>query len=140
MATTMTETAPTAATNNTGIRLTEDGRRIWVEGNTYPAKDAIKGAGGHWDADRKCWWIGAGNRAALEAALATVRPTTPGTCAKCGASVDPRYTLCLRCKPAPSRCRQCGAKPGPRGWPRIYKSGICSDCYQGDREEREMGY
>jgi hypothetical protein len=21
------------------------------------------------------------------------------------------------------------ARPGPRGWPRIYRSGICSDCY-----------
>jgi hypothetical protein len=38
------------------------------------------------------------------------------------------------------KCKQCGASPNARGWPRIYRNGICSDCYRDEAEEREMGY
>lgn len=35
------------------------GTRVYVTGNTYAVKSALKDAGCHWDGDRKQWWIGA---------------------------------------------------------------------------------
>ena len=52
-----------------GIELKKEGRRVYVVGNTFPIKSAIKDAGGHWDADRKAWWIGAGKVAEIEKAI-----------------------------------------------------------------------
>jgi hypothetical protein len=118
-----------------GITLQREGSRVYVAGNTYPVKDAIKAAGGHWDGDRKQWWVGAAKQPDLEKSLATVKPPTPGKCRKCGKDCDPKYETCYGCKPAPAQCRQCGARPGPRGWPRIYKNGICSDCYRDRYDE-----
>ncbi len=40
------------------VKLQYEGRRIYFVGNTYPIKDKIKSMGGHWDSDRKMWWIG----------------------------------------------------------------------------------
>jgi len=34
------------------------GARVYVTGNTYAVKDALKSAGCHWDGDRRQWWIG----------------------------------------------------------------------------------
>lgn len=100
------------------------GARVYVLGQTFAIKDTIKSVGGHWDADRKAWWIGATKRADLEAAIATAKPAKPA---------EPSSYR-------PSKCKQCGRRPDRRGWPRIYKSGICSDCYRDEREEAEMGY
>ena len=99
------------------------GVRVYVLGQTFAMKDAIKSAGGHWDADRKAWWVGAAKRAELEAAIASAKPAEQSS-----------YR--------PSKCKQCGRRAGEngRGWPRIYRSGICSDCYRDEREEAEMGY
>ncbi len=41
-----------------GISLDVQNSRIYLRGNTYPAKDKIKAAGGHWDADERAWWVG----------------------------------------------------------------------------------
>ena len=117
-----------------------------VTGNTYPVKDQIKALGGKWDKDGKCWLVPEEKAAQAQALVSTgAAPKAghvDGKCDKCGCAIDPKYTLCLKCKPAfrHTHCKQCGARPGPRGWPRIYRNGICSDCYQSDREEREMGY
>ncbi len=111
-----------------------------VIGNTYPVKDAIRELGGKWNADEKCWMVPSDKLQQAQALVVAQPAPKPGVCSKCGASCKPPFTLCLKCKPAPARCRQCGARPGPRGWPRIYRNGICSDCYQSDREEAEMGY
>lgn len=51
------------------IELKEEGVRVYVLGNTFPIKDAIKSAGGHWDGDRKAWWIGKKKKAELEAKI-----------------------------------------------------------------------
>jgi len=40
------------------ITVERVGRRSYLTGNTYPVKDAIRNAGGHWDAERKAWWLG----------------------------------------------------------------------------------
>lgn len=42
----------------TDITLQSTGTRIYVVGNTYGIKDAIKAAGGHWDGERRAWWVG----------------------------------------------------------------------------------
>lgn len=53
------------------ITLVESGRRIEIVGDTYAVRDRIRAAGGHWDADRKVWWIGAGKRAAVESLVSS---------------------------------------------------------------------
>ena len=40
------------------ITLERTGSRIYLVGNTFPIKDQIKSIGGHWDGDRKAWWVG----------------------------------------------------------------------------------
>lgn len=117
-----TDCSATAATPAQPASITVSyetvGARVYVLGQTFAIKDTIKSVGGHWDADRKAWWIGATKRADLEVAIATAKPADPSS-----------YR--------PSKCKQCGRRPDRRGWPRIYMSGICSDCY---REKAEMGY
>lgn len=113
--------APASATSAPAVTYETVGARVYVLGQTYPIRDAIRAAGGHWDAERKAWWIGTAKRAELEAAIASAKPATADT-----------YR--------PSQCKQCGRRPDRRGWPRIYRSGICSDCYRDEREEAEMGY
>lgn len=98
------------------VTLETVGTRVYVRGNSYPIKGAIKSVGGHWDGDEKAWWVGATKRDDLEAAIASAKPEERGA-----------YR--------PSRCKQCGARPGPRGWPRIYRNGICSDCYRDDCDD-----
>ena len=113
-----------------------------ISGNTYPVKDAIKALGGKWDSDKKAWMVPDDKAEAARklVAGAPVETKTPGKCSKCGKPCKAPYTLCWECKPAPSKCKQCGATPDRRGWPRIYRNGVCSDCYRDEREEREMGY
>jgi hypothetical protein len=57
------------------IKLIAEGRRIYLSGNTFPIKEKIKAAGGHWDGDRKMWWVGSQARAEFEA-IAASAPTT----------------------------------------------------------------
>lgn len=40
------------------ITLDIQSSRVYLRGNTFAAKDQIKAAGGHWDADARAWWIG----------------------------------------------------------------------------------
>jgi hypothetical protein len=47
------------------------GTRIYVLGDTYPIRDRLRGAGAHWDGQRRAWWIGAAKRAAIEALVAS---------------------------------------------------------------------
>lgn len=41
------------------ITMQRDGSRVYLVGDTYAAKDRIKAIGGHWDGDRRAWWVGA---------------------------------------------------------------------------------
>lgn len=56
------------------VTVTREGRRSYLSGDTYPLKDAIKTAGGHWDADRRAWWIGDEAKAQALAAKAAAAP------------------------------------------------------------------
>lgn len=40
------------------VTIEKQGRRIYLIGNTFPLKDRIKAMGGHWDGDRRAWWVG----------------------------------------------------------------------------------
>jgi hypothetical protein len=42
------------------ITLQTEARRIYFVGDTFAIKDKIKSLGGHWDGDRRAWWIGSG--------------------------------------------------------------------------------
>lgn len=54
------------------IKLSHEGRRIYILGNTYPIKESIKSAGGNWDGDRKAWWVGSSKKEAIEKAVANM--------------------------------------------------------------------
>lgn len=94
---------------------------VAVTGNTYPVKDKLKELGAKWDKDNKQWLVPEDKKAEAEKLVSE-------------ASKAPQEK-----KPfVHHRCKQCGAAASR--YNRIYRSGICGQCYQGDREEREMGY
>ncbi len=64
-----------AASGINGVSFEKEGRRVYCIGNTYAIKDAIKAAGGHWDADRKAWWIGSGKQEELIASVNKAKPS-----------------------------------------------------------------
>jgi len=51
------------------IQIQEEGARLYIAGNSFPIKDSIKAAGGHWDADRKQWWVGKVKKETIEKAI-----------------------------------------------------------------------
>jgi len=59
---------------SSSVKLETIGQRIYVAGNTYPIKDSLKSAGCHWDGDRRQWWIGATQKAKLEALVTSAQP------------------------------------------------------------------
>ena len=93
--------------------------QVAISGNTYPVKEQLKALGAKWDPDQKCWTITDKKLAEAQTIVAAAPPPDPN------AKKDYR----------PSRCKRCGARPGPRGWPRIYRNGVCSDCYRNDQDD-----
>lgn len=92
------------------------GKLVPVTGNTYPVRDRLRALGASWDAAAKVWMI---DEARAELAIAAVAQ---------GSSEAP--------KPFRYRsCKRCGARPNVRGWPRIYRNGVCSDCYRDAMDE-----
>lgn len=57
------------------INLSREGRRTYIVGDTFRIKDDIKAAGGHWDADRRAWWLG--DHAKAESLVAGVKAAPP---------------------------------------------------------------
>ncbi len=55
------------------ITILREGRRAYLEGNTYPYRDQIRESGAHWDAERKMWWTG--KRADAERLVADINTT-----------------------------------------------------------------
>jgi hypothetical protein len=51
------------------IRTEQVGQRIYLVGDTYAIKSALKAAGCHFDGERRQWWIGAKKRASIETLL-----------------------------------------------------------------------
>jgi hypothetical protein len=50
------------------VQTTRVGSRTYIEGQTYAAREMLRAAGAHWDADRKAWWLGDHERALALAA------------------------------------------------------------------------
>lgn len=61
------------ATSNT-VATETIGRRIYITGNTFPLKEALKSAGCQWDSERRQWWIGAGKQAEIDAIISAPPP------------------------------------------------------------------
>lgn len=60
--------------NNTKLGTETIGQRIYLTGNTYAVKDALKAAGCHWDGERRQWWIGAAKREKIANLIAQPLP------------------------------------------------------------------
>jgi hypothetical protein len=57
-----------------GIQIEKTGARVYFTGDTYAVKDRIKSMGGHWDGERRAWWVGAKLLPKAEALLAELCP------------------------------------------------------------------
>jgi hypothetical protein len=60
------------------ITVSAEGRRHYLQGDTYPLRKRIKEAGGHWDADRRAWWIADATKAEQLAASAAAADADAG--------------------------------------------------------------
>jgi len=56
------------------ITIERQGQRVYLVGDTYAIKDRIKSVGGHWDSDRRAWWVGAKKEADVTALLSQFDP------------------------------------------------------------------
>lgn len=92
------------------------GKIVPVTGNTYPVRDRLRALGASWDAAAKVWMIDESRLAQAQAVVAQ-------------GSSEARKPF------RPASCKQCGARPNVRGWPRIYRNGVCSDCYRDAMDE-----
>jgi hypothetical protein len=45
------------------IECKREGRRTYILGAPYGAREQLKAAGAHWDGDRKAWWLGSDEKA-----------------------------------------------------------------------------
>jgi len=95
-----------------------------ITGNTFAVKDALRALGGRWDPDAKGWRVPAA-REAEAIALVAAGPVAGPTGTQPDAAKPFRHY----------KCKQCGARPDARGWPRIYRNGVCSTCYADSRDE-----
>jgi hypothetical protein len=57
------------------ITLERIGGRVYLLGDTYPHRDAIKAAGGNWDSGRRAWWMGAAKLPAVQELVARLEAT-----------------------------------------------------------------
>ena len=109
-----------------------------ITGNTYPVKEQLKALGAKWNQDCKAWQIDSAKLGQAEAIVRGQTPAQAGKCSKCGTAVKAPYTICWNCRPAPTTCKQCGCRADR--WNKIYKNGVCRNCYRDDAEEAAMGY
>lgn len=58
------------------MELIEEGNRIYVTGNTYPIRDALRSVGAKWDPTSKRWWVVPAKRQEVEAVLASNASST----------------------------------------------------------------
>ncbi len=83
-----------------GITTRKEGRRVYVEGKTFFIKDRLRAMGGHWDPDKKAWWVSSAKETDLAKLLdaaakdagkpgygQTFKAEKPGTCSKCGGPI-----------------------------------------------------
>lgn len=108
-----TDTATTTPTLS--ITTERVGRRTYVRGATYPIRDALRGAGAHWDADEKAWWIGSDEVATAIAAKHAVPVTLA---APVIASVSATVTITGNTYPVKEQLRALGGRwnADAKGW------------------------
>lgn len=70
------------------ITIERQGQRVYLVGNTFAAKDRIKAIGGHWDGERRAWWLGAKKAAEVEALVAELNGGAPTAAAAVGLAID----------------------------------------------------
>ncbi len=58
------------------MQIQIEGRRAYVLGDTFAIKDKIKSMGGHWDADRRAWWLAANQKDKLDAIIGARQAVT----------------------------------------------------------------
>jgi hypothetical protein len=60
------------------VEIAEAGARVWVRGDTYALRGALREAGAHWDPDARAWWVARAKRATIERVVAAA-PTPTDT-------------------------------------------------------------
>lgn len=118
------------------LTLTTEASRIYFGGDTYAAKEQIKAIGGHWDADRRAWWVGKGKLADAERLCKSApepKPRIEGRCSDCGKECKAPYTLCWDCKgkrdQRAGKCAKC--HESMTEWERRHGMRLCADCRDG---------
>lgn len=61
------------------ITIQKQGQRLYLIGDTFPIKDRIKAIGGHWDADKRAWWLGTAKESEARQLVDGVASTTTTT-------------------------------------------------------------
>jgi hypothetical protein len=63
------------------VTIDKQGQRIYLTGDTYAIRDRIKALGGHWDGEKRAWWVGAAKecqaRKLVESLPAMASPDQP---------------------------------------------------------------
>lgn len=72
------------------ITIERQGQRVYLVGDTYAAKDRIKAIGGHWDGERRAWWVGAAKEAEARALVESLTAAAPAGEPAKPAKRDPR--------------------------------------------------
>lgn len=70
------------------IKIERQGQRVYFMGDTFRAKDRIKSMGGHWDGDRRAWWVGAKKLSEAESLVAELNGGAPKAAASVGLRQD----------------------------------------------------
>lgn len=99
-------------------------KTIIITGNTFPVKDQLKSMGGKWNAEQKGWEIPV-NKQMEAQKLVNNAP-------KVAINKSSNFNY------SPSRCKLCGCSASR--YNKIYRNGICKDCYVSEKEEANMGY
>lgn len=60
------------------ISTKREGRRTYILGTPYSAREQLKAGGAHWDGDRKAWWLGSDEKARELAAQLEAAPAPTG--------------------------------------------------------------
>ena len=92
-----------------------------IKGNTYPFRAELKALGGKWDAEQKAWLV----------------PDSAAEKAKQLVASAPKEAGKKEWR-GPTQCKQCGAEASR--WNKVYRNGICRQCYRDEQEEADMGY
>lgn len=109
------------------ITIERVGGRVYFGGDTYPAKGQIKGIGGHWDGDRRQWWVGAVKLAAAQQLVAEL-VAKAATKATAEPIASHRVTVAASQHPKRAAAKTAVSMCGRRDCRRL-RGGWCHDCH-----------